>query len=156
MGWRVEILATDLSQEVLEKSKAGIYSQFEVQRGLPIELLVKYFKQIGELWQIKPCIRAIVQHRQLNLLHDFSQLGHFDVIFCRNVLIYSDQDTKTNIFGRLSRAIEADGFMVLVAAETVVGLTEAFKPVADRRVSAGRRARAAGEAPRPHLQRRQD
>ena len=78
------------------------------------------------------------------------------MIFCRNVLIYFDQDTKTNIFGRLSRAIEADGFMVLVAAETVVGLTEAFKPVADRRVSAGRRARAAGEAPRPHLQRRQD
>ena len=103
-GWRVEILATDLSQEVLEKSKAGIYSQFEVQRGLPIQLLVKYFKQTGELWQINPDIRAMVQHRQLNLLHDFSQLGKFDVIFCRNVLIYFDQDTKTNIFGRLARA----------------------------------------------------
>jgi chemotaxis protein methyltransferase CheR len=132
-GWRVEIIATDLSQEVLEKSKAGIYSQFEVQRGLPIQLLVKYFKQIGELWQINADIRAMVQHRQLNLLHDFSQLGQFDVIFCRNVLIYFDQDTKTGIFGRLARTIEADGFLVLGAAETVVGLTEAFKPVADRR-----------------------
>jgi chemotaxis protein methyltransferase CheR len=132
-GWRVEILATDLSQEVLEKSRAGIYSQFEVQRGLPIQLLVKYFKQIGELWQISAELRAMVQHRPLNLLHDFSQLGSFDVIFCRNVLIYFDQETKTNIFGRLARAIESDGFLVLGAAETVVGLTEAFKPVADRR-----------------------
>jgi len=132
-GWRIEILATDLSQEVLEKSRSGIYSQFEVQRGLPIQLLVKYFKQTGELWQINADIRAMVQHRQLNLLHDFSQLGLFDVIFCRNVLIYFDQDTKTSVLGRLARTIEADGFLVLGAAETVVGLTEAFKPAADRR-----------------------
>ena len=132
-GWLVEIVATDLSNEVLEKSRAGIYSQFEVQRGLPIQMLVKYFKQTGELWQINPDIRAMVQHRQLNLLHDFSQLGRFDVIFCRNVLIYFDQDTKTSIFGRLARTVEPDGFLVLGAAETVVGLTEAFKPIADRR-----------------------
>jgi chemotaxis protein methyltransferase CheR len=132
-GWRIEILATDLSQEVLEKSKAGIYSQFEVQRGLPIQLLVKHFKQIGELWQINPDIRAMVQHRQLNLLHDFSQFGVFDVIFCRNVLIYFDQDTKSRIFGRLAKGIEPDGFLVLGAAETVVGLTEVFKPFPDRR-----------------------
>jgi chemotaxis protein methyltransferase CheR len=132
-GWRVEIVATDLSSEVLEKSRAGIYSQFEVQRGLPIQMLVKYFKQTGELWQINADIRAMVQHRQLNLLHDFSQSGRFDVIFCRNVLIYFDQDTKSNVFGRLARTIEPDGFLVLGAAETVVGLTEAFKPIADRR-----------------------
>jgi chemotaxis protein methyltransferase CheR len=132
-GWRVEIIATDLSQEVLEKSKAGIYSQFEVQRGLPIQLLVKYFKQTGELWQVNADIRAMVQHRQLNLLHDFSQLGTFDVIFCRNVLIYFDQDTKINIFGRLARSMESDGFLVLGAAETVVGLTDVFKPFPDRR-----------------------
>jgi chemotaxis protein methyltransferase CheR len=132
-GWRVEILATDLSQEVLEKSRTGIYSQFEVQRGLPIQMLVKYFKQIGELWQINPDIRAMVSHRQLNLLHDFGQLGSFDVIFCRNVLIYFDQETKANIFGRLARGMESDGFLVLGAAETVVGLTEAFKPIGDRR-----------------------
>ena len=132
-GWRVEIIATDLSQEVLEKSKAGIYSQFEVQRGLPIQMLVKYFKQNGELWQINADIRAMVQHRQLNLLHDFSQLGLFDVIFCRNVLIYFDQDTKINIFGRLDKSKEADGFLVLGAAETVVGLTDVFKPFPDKR-----------------------
>jgi chemotaxis protein methyltransferase CheR len=132
-GWRVEIIATDLSQEVLEKSKAGLYSQFEVQRGLPIQMLVKYFKQTGELWQINPDIRSMVQHRQLNLLHDFSQLGVFDVIFCRNVLIYFDQDTKINIFRRLAKITESDGFLVLGAAETVVGLTDVYKPYPERR-----------------------
>jgi chemotaxis protein methyltransferase CheR len=132
-GWRVEIIATDLSQEVLEKSKAAIYSQFEVQRGLPIQLLVKYFKQTGEFWQVNAEVRAMVQHRQLNLLHDFSQLGLFDVIFCRNVLIYFDQDTKIKIFNRLAKATEADGFLVLGAAETVVGLTDVFKPFPERR-----------------------
>ena len=132
-GWRIEILATDLSQDVLEKSKAGIYSQFEVQRGLPIQLLVKYFTQSGETWQVKPELRAMVQHRQLNLLHDFSQLGIFDVIFCRNVLIYFDQDTKVSVFRRLAKATESDGFLVLGAAETVVGLSEAFRSHSERR-----------------------
>ena len=141
-GWRVEIIATDLSTEVLEKSKSGVYSQFEVQRGLPIQLLVKYFKQNGELWQISPELRAMVQHRQLNLLHDFSQLGTFDIIFCRNVLIYFDQDTKINIFGRLAKAMEGDGFLVLGAAETVVGLTDVVQAVPGqaRSLSAERRA----------------
>jgi chemotaxis protein methyltransferase CheR len=75
----------------------------------------------------------MVQHRQLNLLHDFAQLGVFDVIFCRNVLIYFDQDTKIKIFNRLAKATEPDGFLVLGAAETVVGLTDAFKPYPERR-----------------------
>jgi chemotaxis protein methyltransferase CheR len=132
-GWRVEIIATDLSQEVLEKAKAGVYSQFEVQRGLPIQMLMKYFKQTGETWQVHPELRAMIQHRQLNLLQDFSHLGTFDVIFCRNVLIYFDQETKINIFNRLARQIEPDGFLVLGAAETVVGLTDTFRPLADRR-----------------------
>ena len=132
-GWRVEIVATDLSHGVLEKSRAGLFSQFEVQRGLPIQLLVKHFTQIGELWQLNADIRAMVQFKQLNLLQDFSHLGGFDVIFCRNVLIYFDQDTKTNVFGRLARLIESDGFLMLGAAETVVGLTDAFKPYPDRR-----------------------
>jgi chemotaxis protein methyltransferase CheR len=132
-GWRIEIIATDLSQEVLEKSRAGIYSQFEVQRGLPIQMLVKYFKQVGEFWQINAEIRAMVQHRQLNLLHDFSGLGVFDVIFCRNVLIYFDQDTKIDIFNRLAKTTEQDGFLVLGAAETVVGLTDVFRPFPERR-----------------------
>ena len=132
-GWRIEIVATDLSQEVLEKSKAGIYSQFEVQRGLPIQLLVKHFTQVGELWQINPDIRGMVQHRQLNLLHDFSQLGVFDVIFCRNVLIYFDQETKVAIFERLARQLEGDGMLLLGAAESVVGISDAFRPYPDRR-----------------------
>ena len=132
-GWRVEITATDLSQEVLEKSKAGIYSQFEVQRGLPIQMLVKYFKQSGELWQINPELRAMVQHRQLNLLQDISHLGTFDVIFCRNVLIYFDQQTKAGIFGKISRMLEPDGVLALGAAESVVGITNLFRPYPDRR-----------------------
>ena len=132
-GWRVDILATDLSTEVLEKAKAGIYSQFEVQRGLPIQLLVKYFTQVGECWQIAPEIRAMVQFKPFNLLNDFGQLGMFDLIFCRNVLIYFDQDTKVGILERLARSLDRDGYLVLGAAETVVGLTTSFKPLADKR-----------------------
>jgi chemotaxis protein methyltransferase CheR len=132
-GWRIEILATDLSQAVLEKSKAGIFSQFEVQRGLPIQMLVKYFTQVGDLWQINADIRAMVQQRQLNLLQDFSHLGSFDVIFCRNVMIYFDQDTKVGIFERLTKVIEPDGVLALGAAESVVGISDAFKPCPDRR-----------------------
>jgi chemotaxis protein methyltransferase CheR len=132
-GWRIEIFATDLSQGVLEKSKAGMFSQFEVQRGLPIQLLVKYFRQIGDMWQINADIRAMVQFRQLNLLHDISHLGVFDAIFCRNVLIYFDQDTKTVIFKRLAKVTASDGYLMLGAAETVVGLTDTFRPVPDRR-----------------------
>ena len=132
-GWRIEILATDLSLGVLEKSKAGIFSQFEVQRGLPIQMLVKYFTQTGELWQLNADIRAMVQHRQLNLLQDFAHLGTFDVIFCRNVLIYFNQETKADIFDRIAKVLEPDGVLALGAAESVVGITESFKPHPDRR-----------------------
>jgi chemotaxis protein methyltransferase CheR len=132
-GWRIEIIATDLSQEVLEKARSGIYSQFEVQRGLPIQMLVKYFTQTGELWQLNADIRAMVQHRQLNLLQDFSHLGTFDVIFCRNVLIYFDQDTKIGIFDRLAKVLEPDGVLALGAAESVVGISDTFKPYPERR-----------------------
>jgi chemotaxis protein methyltransferase CheR len=132
-GWRVEILATDLCTEVLNKAKAGIYTQFEVQRGLPIQNLVQYFSQVGDAWQIAPDIRAMVQYRPLNLLNDFKPLGTFDVVFCRNVLIYFDQPTKIDVLNRLARQMPADGFLVLGAAETVVGLTTALKPMADRR-----------------------
>jgi chemotaxis protein methyltransferase CheR len=154
-GWRVEIVATDLSQEVLEKSKAGLYSQFEVQRGLPIQMLVKYFTQTGELWQLNADIRAMVQHRQLNLMQDFSHLGTFDVIFCRNVLIYFDQDTKVSIFERLSRMLEPDGVLALGAAESVVGISDAFRPYPDRRglyrLNTERAARAGVSASMPQV-----
>ena len=132
-GWKIDIVATDLSQGVLEKSKAGIFSQFEVQRGLPIQLLVKHFTQVGDMWQLNADIRSMIQHRQLNLLQDFGHLGTFDIIFCRNVLIYFDQDTKAGIFERMSKLVESDGFLVLGAAESVVGISDAFKPYPDRR-----------------------
>ncbi|MDH6262186.1 protein-glutamate O-methyltransferase CheR [Bradyrhizobium sp. BR13661] len=132
-GWRIEIVATDLSQEVLEKCKAGVYSQFEVQRGLPIQLLMKYFTQASDVWQLNADVRSMVQFRQLNLLQDFSHLGTFDVIFCRNVLIYFDQDTKAMIFERMAKGLEADGTLLLGAAESVVGITDAFRPISDRR-----------------------
>jgi chemotaxis protein methyltransferase CheR len=132
-GWRTEIIATDLSLGVLDKARAGVFSQFEVQRGLPIQMLVKYFTQTGELWQLNADIRSMVQYRQLNLLQDFAHLGTFDIIFCRNVLIYFDQPTKASVFDRMSRMIEPDGVLALGAAESVVGITNAFKPFPDRR-----------------------
>jgi len=132
-GFRVDILATDLVGDMLERAKAGIYSQFEVQRGLPIQMLVKYFRQVDEAWQIVPELRNMVQFRTLNLLNDFSPLGMFDVVFCRNVLIYFDQPTKNGVLERVARQMPEDGYLILGAAETVVGLTDAFKPVADKR-----------------------
>jgi chemotaxis protein methyltransferase CheR len=132
-GWRIEIIATDLAGEVLEKARAAIYSQFEVQRGLPIQLLIKYFAKVGDMWQIAPEIRAMVKFKQLNLLADFSALGTFDLIFCRNVLIYFDQETKISLLNRLGRVTAGDGYLVLGAAETVVGLTDSFRTLPELR-----------------------
>ncbi len=146
-GWRIEIIATDLASQVLEKARAGIYSQFEVQRGLPIQLLIKYFTKVGDMWQIAPDIRAMVKFKQLNLLGDFSALGTFDLIFCRNVLIYFDQETKIDVLNRLGRVTASDGYLVLGAAETVVGLTDSFRTLPELRglyVPNGR-------APRPQV-----
>jgi chemotaxis protein methyltransferase CheR len=132
-GWRVEIIATDLSPEVLEKSRAGLYTQFEVQRGLPIQSLVKHFTQVGTMWQLNADVRSLVQFKQFNLLQDFTHLGKFDIIFCRNVLIYFDQPTKSDIFGRLAKVSEADGYLFLGAAETVIGLTDKYRVCPTRR-----------------------
>ncbi len=131
--FRIEIVATDISQDVLEKAKSGIYSQFEVQRGLPIQMLLKYFKQDGEMWQIAPEIRAMVQFRPLNLLADFGRNGIFDLVVCRNVLIYFDQETKTEVIDRLARVIAPDGYLILGAAETTIGLSQGFKAIPERR-----------------------
>jgi chemotaxis protein methyltransferase CheR len=133
LGWQVEITATDLSTEILEKAQAGLYSQFEVQRGLPIQLLVKYFKQQGDRWQIDPGIRGMVKFRCLNLLDDFTSLGAFDVIFCRNVLIYFDQPTKTVVLERVARILPQDGYLYLGGAETVIGITDKFQAMAEHR-----------------------
>jgi chemotaxis protein methyltransferase CheR len=131
-GWQIEILATDLCDDVLERARKGIYSQFEVQRGLPIQLLIKHFAQIGESWQIAPELRAMIKFRQLNLLADFSNLGVFDLVFCRNVLIYFDRQTKVDVLERLARVTAHDGYLVLGAAETVIGLTENFRVVGEK------------------------
>ncbi len=128
-----EILATDMSAQVLEKAKAGVYTQFEVQRGLPIQRLVKHFEQVGETWKVKPHISQRVRFEQGNLLDDFSRYGRMDVIFCRNVLIYFDIDTKAKVLDRLANQLTDDGFLLLGAAETVVGLTDNLRPVPGHR-----------------------
>ena len=121
------------STEVLERARAGIYSQFEVQRGLPIQLLLKYFTQSGESWQIAADIRSMVQFRSANLLDDFSRFGMFDLVVCRNVLIYFDQPAKSDVLDRLARVVASDGYLILGAAETTIGLTQGFKSVPDKR-----------------------
>ena len=132
-GWRIELLATDIGNDVLDKARQGLYSQFEVQRGLPIQLLIKHFTQVGELWQIAPDIRSMVKYQQLNLLADFAKLGRFDLILCRNVLIYFDTEAKISVLNRLARSTASDGYLMLGAAEAVVGLTNSFKVVPDKR-----------------------
>jgi chemotaxis protein methyltransferase CheR len=132
-GWNIEILATDLSTDILDRAQSGLYTQFEVQRGLPIQLLVKYFKQEGDRWQISPAIRSMVRYRCFNLLDDPTSLGHFDVIFCRNVLIYFDQPTKSRVLDRLSRLMPPDGYLFLGGAETVLGITDRFQTLTDNR-----------------------
>ena len=131
--WAVEILATDISTEILERARAGLYSQFEVQRGLPIQYLMKYFKQQGERWLIDPSIRDRVRFRQFNLLDDPASLGTFDVVFCRNVLIYFDQPTKTAVLDRIWQVMSPDGFLYLGGAETVLGISERFHGLAEQR-----------------------
>lgn len=150
-SWKIDILGTDLSGEVLEKAKVGLYSQFEVQRGLPIQLLLKYFTQQGETWQINPQLRAMVQWRIFNLLNSFAGLGKFDIVYCRNVLIYFDQETKCDVLDRIAKQLEPDGYLVLGAAETVVGLTDTFQPVTGKRGLYQRKDAAAATTERPPL-----
>lgn len=132
-GWRVEIVATDISTEMVARARSGIYSQFEVQRGLPVQLLVKYFQQDGDRWQLSEKIRRMVTFREFNLLQDPRPLGNFDIVFCRNVLIYFDQDTKRKVLEGISRQIAPDGYLYLGGAETVISITDKFQPVKGQR-----------------------
>ncbi|MBY3754300.1 chemotaxis protein CheR [Azospirillum formosense] len=132
-GWRIEIVGTDISAEMVERSKSGIYTQFEVQRGLPIQMLVKHFKQQGDKWQISQQLRQMASFREFNLLGDLSGLGQFDIVFCRNVLIYFDQPTKTKVLEAIARQMPQDGVLYLGGAETVLGITDRFKPVEGQR-----------------------
>jgi len=130
---RVEIVGTDLSREVLARAREGLYSQFEVQRGLPIQLLVKYFRQEGTNWRIAEEIRAMVTWREGNLLGDLRGLGRFDIVFCRNVLIYFDQPTKSRVLEAIAAQMPPDGVLYLGGAETVLGITDRFSAIPGER-----------------------
>lgn len=132
-GWNFEIVATDIDTAVLETAKAGEYSQFEVQRGLPIQMLMKYFEQKGDRWHIKNDLKSMVQYKPFNLLSPMAVLGKFDIIFCRNVLIYFDRETKAQVLENMAGLLPEDGIMVLGGAETVLGITDAFKPLENTR-----------------------
>jgi chemotaxis protein methyltransferase CheR len=125
-GWKLEIVATDISPSVLERARAGVYSTFEVQRGLPIQMLVRHFDQTGDTWRIKDELRRPITFRPANLLDDLSSLGVFDIVLCRNVLIYFDQPTKARIMHAIARRIAPDGSLLLGGAESVIGLCDAF------------------------------
>lgn len=132
-GFTIEIVGTDISEEALDIAKAGQYSQFEVQRGLPITHLMKYFKQIDDKWQISDDIRNMIKYSYFNLLTDMKLLGTFDIIFCRNVLIYFDEKTKGQVLARMSGQIAPDGFLFMGGAETTIGITDKFKPLENQR-----------------------
>jgi chemotaxis protein methyltransferase CheR len=147
-GWQVEIVGTDISREALERAKNGLYTQFEVQRGLPIQLLLKYFKQQGDRWLVADSLKQMVQFKEFNLLSDPAPLGKFDVVFCRNVLIYFDQPTKAAVLARIARLMPPDGILYLGGAETVLGITDRFVPVAGQRGVYGVASTAATAPPR--------
>lgn len=127
--FRVEIIATDICNKVLEKAQAGLFSQFEVQRGLPVKLMVQHFKKSGDMWRVNPALQSQIQFRRFNLLDDFRALGRFDIVFCRNVLIYFDQNNKADILRRITQQAQNDAFLMLGASETVLGTNDEFSPV---------------------------
>ena len=126
-GWRVEIVATDLSEAALDKAKKATYSQFEVQRGLSTAQLLRYFDQIGDMWTLKQTIRSRVEYRHFNLLSDYTALGSFDFIFCRNVLIYFEPERKADVLNRMTRVLAPDGVLALGASESIIGLNTKLK-----------------------------
>lgn len=125
-GWKLEILATDLSQAALKKAKEARYSKFEVQRGLTPAQITQYFTQQGDKWQLQEAIRTRVNFKHFNLLDSYANFGIFDVIFCRNVCIYFDSIRKTDILNRMSRILAPDGVFAMGASESVIGLSTKF------------------------------
>ncbi len=126
---RLEIVGTDLSGEQVARARAGLYSQFEIQRGLPMQMLVKHFRKETAGWRVTDALRERVQFREWNLLADLRPLGRFDVVFCRNVLIYFDQPTKRQVLEAIARRMPPDGLLYLGGAETVLGITDRFVPL---------------------------
>jgi len=127
--WNVRVIASDLSSEVLARALQGRYTQFEVSRGLPPRLRVKYFEQDGNEWQIRPDIRRMVEFREMNLTESWGALPPLDVIFMRNVLIYFDLDTKRSIFAKVRQVLKPGGFLFLGSSETTLNLDDGFEPV---------------------------
>jgi chemotaxis protein methyltransferase CheR len=126
--WRVQLLATDLSRDVLEKARQGIYTQFEMNRGLPAVMLIKYFTKVGaDTWRVRDDIRAQVEFEEFNLSKPFPTLPCFDLIFLRNVLIYFDTETKKSILGRIRRVLAPTGYFFLGGAETTMNLDDKFE-----------------------------
>ena len=128
-GRTVQILGTDIARLPLARAREGFYSQFEVQRGLPARLLVKYFAKEAEGWRLIKPIRDMAEFREWNLLSNPSPLGRFDVIFCRNVLIYFDPPTKARVLDMLATCLAPGGLLYLGGAETINGLGCAMRPV---------------------------
>jgi chemotaxis protein methyltransferase CheR len=128
-GWRIEIVATDFSEPILAKAKAGLYSDFEVRRGLSPQRLERWFEPLDAEWRIRPELRSMVSFRHHNLLHGTAGLGVFDIILCRNVLIYFDQDRKRQVLEDVGRALAPDGAMFLGTAETILGVSCGLEPV---------------------------
>jgi chemotaxis protein methyltransferase CheR len=128
-GWRIEIVGTDYSAAALERARSGLFTHFEVQRGLPIQMLMKHFTREGDDWRISAALRQSVTFRESNLLEPFANLGTFDLVLCRNVLIYFDLPTKRQVLDRMVLQLAPDGWLFLGAAETVLGVTESFDRV---------------------------
>ena len=126
--WNIEIVATDISERALEQARSGIFNQFEVQRGLPIQLLLKYFTKTGDHWQIAETLRRRVTFQRHNLLDSFLRLAPpLDIVFLRNVLIYFELATKTELFQRLRQCMARDGILVLGETESTLGITTDFR-----------------------------
>ena len=132
-GWDVSILASDLSTEMLERSRRGKYSQMEVNRGVPANLLVKAFHKQGLEWQVKDEIRAMVDFRRINLIESWPKVPIMDIVLLRNVLIYFESDTKRQILDRMADMIAADGSLFLGGAETTLNLSDRYERVAAER-----------------------
>lgn len=131
-GARIEIYGSDLSERCLEKAQAGLYNQFEVQRGLPIRMLVDHFEKVDDSWRLSPRLRQRVRWKRINLAADLSAVGRFDVIFCRNVLSDMDETVRARVLEGLASAMPADGFLVLGEEETPLGQTDAYRPITGR------------------------
>jgi chemotaxis protein methyltransferase CheR len=128
-GWSLEILATDLSTAALDTARSGAYSQFEVQRGLSTSMLLRYFHRENDSWRVNEHMRARVGFRAFNLLSDYSELGAFDVVFCRNVLMYFEPETKRSVLARLADALNHDGYLFLGATESASEANACFSQV---------------------------